>query len=398
MGKRNAHRALAPILAACACACEGNGDARLVRDAGTSADVADIVDAPADAAPAGGTQEGAPWPVFAHDVMRTGRTMSRGPQAARVKWKHAIGSPAGTASPVVAADGTIVIGTLDGHVVAVRPDGTRAWSVATGAAVDGAAAIARDGTLFVGSNDTRLYAITPDGRVRWTATSFASILASPAVGADGTVFFASTISIFALAPDGARKWVSDIPFDNIMSVRGAVALGNDRVYADDGELVVRDLRGYRRSDTWRTAAATTAPVIDRDTVVVGSADGIARTDREGRVIDMFALGSDSPSAISLRADRSLVVTFASGGAATLTADGSARTPILAGNVAGAAAIDADDAAYLGDSDGALIAVEPNGAVRWSLALGGPIRSSPAIGADGTLYIGCDDGNLYAIGG
>jgi outer membrane protein assembly factor BamB len=51
----------------------------------------------------------------------------------------------------------------------------------------------------------------------------------------------------------------------------------------------------------------------------------------------------------------------------------------------------------GSLDGKLYAVEPSGALRWKLDLGGGIESSPAVGIGGTIYVGCNDGKLYAIG-
>jgi len=57
----------------------------------------------------------------------------------------------------------------------------------------------------------------------------------------------------------------------------------------------------------------------------------------------------------------------------------------------------DDTIYFGDSWGNLIAIYPNGMMKWKFVLDGQIMgSTPAIDEDGTIYVGSWDANLYAI--
>jgi outer membrane protein assembly factor BamB len=66
------------------------------------------------------------------------------------------------------------------------------------------------------------------------------------------------------------------------------------------------------------------------------------------------------------------------------------------------ALGADGTIYLGDWEGKLLALQPNGSPKWAFTtghgwnLGVEIRSSPAVGADGTIYFGCRDNKLYAL--
>ena len=60
------------------------------------------------------------------------------------------------------------------------------------------------------------------------------------------------------------------------------------------------------------------------------------------------------------------------------------------------AIDKDDTMYVSTSDGFLIAVAVDGAVKWSTNPGGGDITMPAIDRNGTVYVGASDGNLYAI--
>ena len=58
-------------------------------------------------------------------------------------------------------------------------------------------------------------------------------------------------------------------------------------------------------------------------------------------------------------------------------------------------ISADGTIYVGGAGG-LVALNPDGIVKWSSSSGGPVNSSPAVGSDGTIYVGSNDHNLYAI--
>lgn len=52
--------------------------------------------------------------------------------------------------------------------------------------------------------------------------------------------------------------------------------------------------------------------------------------------------------------------------------------------------------YVTTWDGRLLAINPDGILRWGFQFGTDTVSSPAIGADGTIYFGCRDRRLYAV--
>src|SRR6267154_376874 len=113
--------------------------------------------------PAPGAQPGAPWPVIRHDDGLTSKTEVRGARSGAVRWRFATGERVGTASPVIAADGTVYVGNTAGTFVAVRRDGTLAWRAELGYAIEAAAAVALDGAVYVGSNDGRVHVFDPTG-------------------------------------------------------------------------------------------------------------------------------------------------------------------------------------------------------------------------------------------
>ena len=128
-------------------------------------------------------------------------------------WKVPIGTKI-TASPVIASDGTIYVGSTNG-LSAVRPtDGKVLWNFPAGI-VDQTPALASDDTVYFGvkSGQTRaIYAVARDGTLRWQygPVSAASPYGGfPTVGADGIVYVGFGTSVHAFSPDGVLIWSYD---------------------------------------------------------------------------------------------------------------------------------------------------------------------------------------------
>src|SRR5476651_897531 len=73
-----------------------------------------------------GFQPGAPWPKFHADNSNSGVGGGSGADGL-IKWGFATGSQV-VSSPAIAADGTIYIGSLDGKLYAINPNGTKKWA------------------------------------------------------------------------------------------------------------------------------------------------------------------------------------------------------------------------------------------------------------------------------
>jgi len=63
-------------------------------------------------------------------------------------------------SPIVDLDRTIYIGSWDGRVYAINPDGTQKWFFTTGDQVPSSPALGQAGFIHIGSNDTNFYTIS----------------------------------------------------------------------------------------------------------------------------------------------------------------------------------------------------------------------------------------------
>lgn len=196
---------------------------------------------------------------------------------------------------------------------------TNLWSVNIGGTSDSSPAVGSDGTIFFGDRRGQLWALNPDGSRKWVFEAGREITSSPAIADDGTIYFGSRDrKFYALQPDGKPKWVF-------------------------------------KTGGW----VDSSPAIAADgTVYFGSWD-----------TNFYALGPDGTSKWR----------FPTGG------------PIVS-----SPAVGADGTLYFGSHDRNLYALLPNGQKKWEFATGGPILSSPALNGDDCLYFTSVDGNLYAL--
>jgi outer membrane protein assembly factor BamB len=139
------------------------------------------------------------WPMFHHDGQHSGRNGVAPPPAGVLQWTFATEGEI-MASPAVAMDGTIYIGSLDHRLYAVSPRGKLKWSFETLAYIFSSPAVAGDGTVYVGSVDAHLYAIR-DGVMKWSAPVENCAFSSPALGRDGTIYVGSNAwKLYAVRP------------------------------------------------------------------------------------------------------------------------------------------------------------------------------------------------------
>src|SRR5512146_634695 len=102
--------------------------------------------------------------------------------------------------------GLAFVGTRDGWLHALRPDGTILWELQAAGGF-GPPAVSGD-TVYVGSSDGNLYAVAiPTGKARWTYAAREDLSTRPAL-AGGLVLVASLQdAVFAVdAATGAWRW------------------------------------------------------------------------------------------------------------------------------------------------------------------------------------------------
>ena len=78
-------------------------------------------------------------------------------------------------------------------------DGARKWTFDTLGAV-ATPVVAVDGTVYVGSADGRLYALTPSGLLFFAVNAKGGIHSTPAIGDDGTLYITTDTALVAIGP------------------------------------------------------------------------------------------------------------------------------------------------------------------------------------------------------
>ena len=130
-----------------------------------------------------------------------------------VRWRTAAGGKV-YSSPALLPDGTIVVGSQDDKLWALRPAGAVRWTYDTAADLDATPAVdERRGVIYAGGDDGRLHAVDFAGRPLWKTDVGGFVRSGVAVDLEGRVYvttFGPTARLVALDPDGGWvRWTSD---------------------------------------------------------------------------------------------------------------------------------------------------------------------------------------------
>ncbi len=235
---------------------------------------------------------------------------------------------------------------------------TNEWKTPIGSTSDSSPALSADGTIYFATWEGRLWALNPDGSRKWVFRAGLDIKSSPAVGADGTVYFGCRDrQFYALNANGKKKW----QFKTRGWVDSTPALGQDRtIYFGSWDKTFYALNpdGTLKWQYQSEGEIVSSPAIGGDgTIYFGSHDR-----------KFYALGPDGKKKWA----------FATGG------------PIIS-----SAALNRDQCLYFTSVDGCLYSLNYDGSLRWRLRTGGISESSPVIGLEGRIYVGVNQ-DLWAI--
>jgi outer membrane protein assembly factor BamB len=272
--------------------------------------------------------------------------------------------PTPTSWPAITLDGTILV-VSSGSLYAVSPNPPYSASRVFDCDSDiHDPVVGADGTIYFGTAYATLYAVNPDWSEKWRfALPAGSSAGKLSIATDGTIYFSAASKLYAITPQGTRKWVFPTAADY-----GYAALGKDgTVFVNvPGKLYALFPESTNPNGTkkWEFdgSSGKFAPVI--------AADGTIYIAGENSVL------------YAVKPNGTKKWEFQAGGQIQFTS----------------AAIGRDGTVYVGCDDHFLYAINPDGSYKWSFETGGQVRSWPVIGADGTLYVGSGDGKLYAIKG
>lgn len=343
-----------------------------------------------------GTQPGAPWPVIAHDEGFTSRADVTGARTGKVAWKLDTGKFIGTASPVIAADGTIYIGNSAGTLTAIRSNGSVAWKVAFGG-IEGAPAIARDGSIIVASDDARLHVIAPDGTEIATSLSDDSLTSSVLLDTDGVAYFTARGQACTASRGGAISCDKFGVTTPQSAANTAFAIANHQLYVAGESITAYQTSPLDLAHGALVAQGLLGAIASDGTTFVGANGRLESHDASGAFVwacDIPSFKPSTPLPVAVVSAASVYV-LGPRNVMNATPTGLAWSVDLNADVTGGIAVDSAGAAYVGASDG-LHALDATGTILFTVPAGA-VRSWPAIGADGTVYFGADDGALYAVG-
>ena len=382
-----------------------------------------------------------PWPMFRHDLRHTGRSPFTGPASPELAWTFQA-NDAITASATIGHNGTIYVGAggyylggFDSSLYAINPDGTLKWAFKTGknagvseaSGIFSSATIGDDGTIYVGSNDGHVYSIEDSvtyGKMKWkTNLGDWPVYGSPAIGHNGNIYAGSlNFHMYGMDPDGNLIWYYPTNWCVFSSpaIRsdGTIIVGSKdhNLYAfRDGtpyaQLIFKQPFGvffdghlvdcsptigdngtiYVGTDPYGAFGQTPVPV---DTVFFAvNPDGSRKWG--------FTMNDGAESSPAIGHDGTIYVGSYDScvyAIEDLGTEGRLKWKFVTGGPVDASpTVDGDGTIYIGSGDSTLYALNPDGTVKWTFATGGRIESSVTINDNGYIYFGSFDGKLYCLG-
>lgn len=310
--------------------------------------------------------------------------LSRYPQG-QAGWEYTGFAADLTTDPTVGPDGTIYAGTENKKLYAILPNGTLKWEIVVEDTIYYIVA-GSDGSIYAGSVNGKLYAFDSSGSKRWEFAREGSLTGSDklatfvrfrfkslAIGADDTIYAGGANKLYAIHPDGTKKW--EFTTDGEVSHPAVGADGTVYVGTEAGKLYAIKPNGEQK---WSTAFAKNSIVFNPPAV---GADGTV-------YVEIFASSGDTIHAV--RQDR--------------TTKWSQNYKTYSAPAAGA-----DGTLYIW-ADMKLLAVNPSGTLKWAMEAGKPYLAdkslmtarlpffaTPRLGADGMIYAAAKTlDTIYAV--
>jgi outer membrane protein assembly factor BamB len=322
--------------------------------------------------------------VFVNQTKTVTATFSRKKNSdTLLNWKYQAGCPVYYSSPAVDPAGNVYFGT-GAHfaasgvrgVFSLDATGTLRWKYETGLSMY-SPCVSDDGTIYVQDAMCKLYALSATGGLQWSLPLNAASevgQVSPALGDDGTIY-AGADALYAVTPGGAIKW----RFDNNagpVTIRSSPAIGTDNT-------VYVGVNGPLGVELW---AVTSAGALRWKLALEGDF-----------TFSSPALATDGTIYIGTEKGQGGIVH-------AISSSGTLKWKVAVNNtVRSSPCIGGDGTVYIGTksmvSEAQLLAIAPDGNVRWRYTLegiGSDIYCSPALAANGDIIFGAETQYLYFL--
>jgi len=342
------------------------------------------------------------WPLFRGDRKATGVARSNLPARLEVLWTFAT-ERGGYEATAAIADGTVLVGSLDGNFYALDlAGGEKRWEFPTKLGFYASAAV-RKGRVYVGDADGTFYCLdAASGRKLWHFQSDAEINSSANFHGNCVLFGSQDMFLYCLDADSGRLiW----KYESADQIRCFPAIAGDHTFVAgcDGRLhIIRLDDGKEVGNVDLLAPTGSAPACLGEMAFVGTEGnmflGIDLRERRVRwsyenaerpwpfrssaaVTERLVVVGSQDKMVHAFEPRSghEVWSFATKGRVD-------SSPVVVG-----------DRVFVGSLDGRLYALDlASGRELWHFEAGSGIMASPAV-ADGRLVIGTYDGELYCLG-
>ena len=354
------------------------------------------------------------WPRYKFDSSNQGVSPYNGPSTNHVEWTFPCADST-TPGPSIGHDGTIYIGTNNGYLQAVNPDGTERYSINLGSLVLGTPAIAADNTVYAGVWGTgKLVAVRCEGEIEWEFDTLGDInKCHPAIADDGTIYVGNNNGrFFAINPDGTQKWTHNagggfVPSPCIgpdgevyFAMSGGTVFGIEDIGQDSYDIFWQH--------TFTGEHMTNSPSVDDNGVVYACGlylNTVWACDPE---TDTILWTFDAPdgfdeASVTIGPDYTIYIGCNDNRMYAVNPGGTVKwsTPV-ADRVPSSVILDPSGRMYFGTRGGSGLGGtfycldSDDGSEIWNYSTGNHIRSTAAIAPDGTLYVGGHDGVLRAI--
>jgi len=277
----------------------------------------------------------------------------------RIRYKWNVGG--GICSPAAGPNDRIYLGRDLFYALLPDGTGTQTWNAAGNGWFYSAPTVDTNGLVFMASTN-RFNVFSTNGTTNGTAyLGFEIWYSSPALGPDGSVYMTATNKLYSLNTLAQTNWFSTAT-GLIYSSPAVDAAGNIYYSSTDRHLRKLSQANTTNWDVHLGQALYSSPAIDASgNLVVAGATGT-----------VFLVSATNGS---------ILRTWQAG-----TNFNRGNSPVIG----------YDGTIYIGNSNGFVYALQPDGTVGPIWTTTNYINTTPAIGLDGTIYVSSHDGNCYAF--